>query len=107
MTQKLVFSNPAQPDSGFQPVMKSLNEVPAFATHQHASGSLMKGAESSAPQVAVYQAPPDVIVTPQNPLIINGSGPVSVAFNTVTIEPGGQIKIYTAASVSINTLIKK
>jgi hypothetical protein len=101
---KLVFSNPATPDSASKPVMKSLSEVPAFAQH-HAAAAAVHGAR--VPQVAVYEAPPDVTVTPQNPLIISGSGPVSVKFGTVTIEPGGQIFVYTTADISIEVLDKK
>lgn len=104
-TGKLIFSNPASPDSGFTPTMKDLSEVPAFASHEHASA---KGFDmAAAPKVAVYDTPPDVVVTPANPLIISGSGPVSVSFGTVTIEPGGQIQIYTAADISIQKLIKQ
>jgi hypothetical protein len=102
---KLIFSNPAHPGSAFTPELKNLSDVPAFASHTHAlkTASISAGA----PKVAVYTAPPDVVVTPGNPLIISGSGPVSVSFNTVTIEPGGQIQVTTAADISINTLIKK
>ncbi len=101
---KLIFSNPAHPDSAFTPEMKSLSEVTAFTAHTTAP-KLKSGA--TAPKVAVYTAPPNVIVTPSNPLVISGSGPVSVQFGTVTIEPGGQILVYTTADISIETLVKQ
>jgi hypothetical protein len=101
---KLIFSNPANPDSAFTPEMKSLSEVTAFTAHTTAP-KLKSGA--TAPKVAVYTAPPNVVVTPGNPLIISGSGPVSVQFGTVTIEPGGQILVYTTADISIETLVKQ
>lgn len=102
---KLVFSNPASPDSAFTPVMKSLSDVKAFSSHT-AGKHVRSLTAASTPKVAVYTAPPDVVVTPGNPLIISGSGPVSVSFGTVTIEPGGQILVYTTADISIETLIK-
>lgn len=101
---KLVFSNPPQPNSAFASSMKKVSDVPAFSGHLHATKA--SGAKFSMPEVAVYQAP-DITVTAQNPLIITGSGPVSVSFGTVTIEPGGQIFVYTAADIKIDTLIKQ
>lgn len=102
---KLIFSNPAHPDSGYTPEMKDLSEVPAFSGHDHASarGYLAKATT----KVAVYVAPPNVTVTADDPLIITGSGPVSVKFGTVTIEQGGQVRIYTAADISIEKLKKE
>ncbi len=101
---KLVFSNPASPDSSLKPVMKGLGEVQGFS-HFAVAAAAKHGPR--VPQVAVYEAPPDVVVTPQNPLIISGSGPVSVKFGKVTIEPGGQILVFTTADISIETLEKK
>ena len=102
---KLIFSNPAHPDSAYTPEMKSLGEVDSFASHVPATQASVN--RSQLPQVAVYTAPPDVTVTPSNPLVISGSGPVEANFGTVTIEPGGQILVYTAASINIEKLVKK
>lgn len=103
---KLIFSNPASPNSAFTPVMKNISEVEAFSHHE-APKNLKSMSAASIPQVAVYEVPPDVTVSPGNPLIISGSGPVSVKFGTVTIEPGGQIQVYTPADIGIEKLIKK
>lgn len=103
---KLIFSNPASPDSTVKPVMKNLSDVKAFASHK-APANLKSVSAANAPKVAVYEAPPDVTVTADNPLVISGSGPVSVEFGTVTIEPGGQIQVFTAADINIAKLIKK
>lgn len=46
----------------------------------------------------------DVVVTQSNPLYITDN---DRTFGKVTIEPGGQIFIMTAADVSIDTLIKQ
>ena len=48
--------------------------------------------------------PKDVTVTKNNPLNITDD---NRDFGTVTIEPGGQIFILTAAQVTIQILIKK
>ena len=101
---KLIFSNPAHPESAFTPVMKNLSEVVAFSTHQPPTN--LK-AVSDTPKVAVYEGAPDVVVTADNPLIISGSGPVAVEFGTVTIEPMGQIRVFTTADIAINKLIKQ
>lgn len=102
---KLVFSNPPQPGSAFKAEMKDVSAVNSFAAHPDTTKfkSTMK---SAMPQVAVYTTADDVIVTPQNPLVISGSGPVEANFGTVTIEPGGQILVYTAATINIDTLKK-
>jgi len=103
---RLLFSNPAHPDSGYTPVMKDLSEVPAFSTHDHASARGYLGKATT--KVAVYEVKEDIIyVTPERPLIISGDGPVRVTFDTVIILPGGQIQIYTAAEVHIDKLEKK
>jgi hypothetical protein len=101
---KLIFSNPPQANSAFSSEMKSLTEVPAFADHVHASN---KAKSFNTPQVAVYSVAADIVVTPGNPLIITGAGPVKVAYGKVTIQPGGQILVYTAADITIDTLIKE
>jgi hypothetical protein len=46
---------------------------------------------------------PNVEVTAANPLIITD---IYRSFGTVTIHPGGQIKIQTSAPVSIANLVK-
>ena len=74
---KLVFSNPASPDSPFKPVMKKLGDVAAFSSHK-APANLKTASASAAPQVAVYEAPPNVTVTADHPLVISVNGPVSV-----------------------------
>lgn len=102
---KLIFSNPASPDSAFSPVMKKLSDVEAFASHK-APANLKTASAAAAPKVAVYEAPPNVTVTAGSPLVISGSGPVSVKFGTVTIEQGGQIQVLTTADISIEKLIK-
>jgi hypothetical protein len=48
----------------------------------------------------------DIVVTPENPWIISGQGPVGVEVNKVTVHPGGQIKVLTDASITIAELIK-
>jgi len=45
----------------------------------------------------------DVTVTPQNPLYVTDS---DRTFGTVTIKPGGQVFIQTAADVKIDKLVK-
>jgi hypothetical protein len=50
------------------------------------------------------QNPRDVVVTKQSPLRITDD---DRSFGTVTIEPGGQILVLTAADVRIEHLIKK
>jgi hypothetical protein len=102
---KLVFSNPASPDSPFKPVMKKLSDVAAFSAHKAPAG-LKTANVAATPQVAVYEAPPDVTVTKDHPLVISGNGPVAVVFGTVTIEPGGQIQVLTTADISIQKLVK-
>jgi hypothetical protein len=102
---KQIFSNPPHPESAFTPVMKKLSEVPAFDKHVHAAKSAANAASS--PEVAVYENGGDATASPGSPIIISGSGPVKVTYNTVTIEPGGQILVYTAADITINKLIKK
>lgn len=47
----------------------------------------------------------DVVVTPGNPLIINGQLPVGTTFGTVTVEPGGQVIIETDATITIQSLV--
>lgn len=49
----------------------------------------------------------DIVVTPANPWVISGSGPVVVNVNKVTVEPGGQIQVLTDASITIAELIKQ
>ncbi|WP_298317086.1 hypothetical protein [uncultured Aquimarina sp.] len=103
---KLFFSNPPHPDSSHTPEFKNLDDLKDFKIDTSAkSKSLAKSA--SLPKVAVYAVAPDVLVTPANPLVISGSGPVSVSFGQVTIEPGGQIKVLTTADIKIEKLIKK
>ncbi|WP_405206483.1 hypothetical protein [Aquimarina sp. LLG6339-5] len=102
---KLFFSNPPHPDSSHTPEFKDLNDMKDFKIDTTAKSESL--AKSSLPKVAVYAVAPDVVVTPANPLVISGSGPVSVSFGTVTIEPGGQIKVLTTADIKIEKLIKK
>ena len=101
---KLFFSNPPHPNSSFIPEFKSHNDIKDFKIDALTSSARVP---SNLPQVAVYAVAPDVVVTPANPLVISGSGPVSVSFGKVTIEPGGQIKVLTTADIKINELIKK
>lgn len=102
---KLIFSNPPQSGSAFKAEMKDVSAVRSFASHPD-TAKFKSAVKSAMPQVAVYTADDDVIVTPQNPLVISGSGPVEANFGTVTIEPGGQILVYTAATINIATLKK-
>lgn len=101
---KLFFSNPPHPDSAYKPELKDLSDLPDFKLDSAAYAG--HAAAKSSPKVAVYAVAPDVVVTPANPLIISGSGPVSVSFGKVTIQPGGQIKVLTAATIAIRELIK-
>ncbi|WKL48412.1 hypothetical protein Q1W71_01265 [Flavobacterium pectinovorum] len=101
---KLFFSNPPHPDSAFQPELKNLNEVKVFKIDTTAATASRSAAPL--PQVAVYTVAVDVVVTPTNPLIISGSGPVQVSYNKVTIQPGGQIKVLTTADIRIAELVK-
>lgn len=48
----------------------------------------------------------DILVTPANPWIISGPGPVVVKAGKVTVQPGGQIQVLTDASIKIAELIK-
>lgn len=57
--------------------------------------------------VQVYSAEQDIVVTPDNPWVISGQGPVVVNAGKVTIKAGGQIKVLTDASVTIQELIKE
>lgn len=102
---KVFFSNPPHPDSTIQPEMKDLNDLQDFKIDTSAA----KASKSAAPmpKVAVYNVAADVVVTPANPLIISGSGPVQVSYNKVTIQPGGQIKVLTTADIKIAELIKQ
>lgn len=102
---KLFFSNPPHPDSTFQPEMKDLNDLKDFKIDTSAAKANKSG--TPIPKVAVYNVAQDVVVTPSNPLIISGSGPVQVAYNKVTIQPGGQIKVLTTADIKIAELIKQ
>lgn len=102
---KLIFSNPPQPDSAFKAEMKDVSAVKSFASHPD-TAKFKSARRMAMPKVAVYTEARDVTVTPQNPLIITGSGPVEANFGTVTIEPGGQIFVYTAANINIATLKK-
>ncbi|WP_299222374.1 hypothetical protein [uncultured Aquimarina sp.] len=102
---KLFFSNPPHPDSSHTPEFKNLNDIKDFKIETTAKSKSL--AKSSLPKVAVYAVAPDVVVTPANPLVISGSGPVSVSFGKVTIERGGQIKVLTTADIKIEKLIKK
>jgi hypothetical protein len=101
---KLFFSNPAHPDSKYKPELKDLSDLPDFKLDSSAYAN--RSAAKTSPQVAVYAVAPDVVVTAANPLVISGSGPVSVSFGKVTIEPGGQIKVLTAANIAIRELVK-
>lgn len=49
----------------------------------------------------------DIVVTPTNPWIISGQGPVVIQVNKVTVQPGGQIQVLTDASITIAELIKQ
>lgn len=49
----------------------------------------------------------DIVVTPSNPWVISGQGPVVVNVDKVTVEPGGQIQVTTDASIKIAELIKQ
>jgi hypothetical protein len=102
---KLFFSNPPHPESSFQPEFKDINELEDFKIDT----SEAKASKSAAalPKVAVYNVAQDVVVTPSNPLVISGSGPVQVVYNKVTILPGGQIKVLTTADIRIAELIKQ
>lgn len=102
---KLFFSNPPHPDSAFQPQMKDLNDLTDFKIDTSAAKA--NKSMAALPQVAVYNVAADVVVTPANPLIISGSGPVQVSYNKVTIQPGGQIKVLTTADIRIAELIKQ
>ncbi|MEU5977022.1 hypothetical protein [Streptomyces sp. NPDC047315] len=48
--------------------------------------------------------PPDVTVTKDNPLNVTDA---EHEFGTVTVEPQGQIFVYTEAKVSITSLVVK
>ncbi|AXT49596.1 hypothetical protein D1818_01715 [Aquimarina sp. BL5] len=102
---KLFFSNPPHPDSSHTPEFKELHDIKDFKIETPAKSKSL--AKSSLPKVAVYAVAPDVVVTAANPLVISGSGPVSVGFGKVTIEPGGQIRVLTTADIRIDELIKK
>lgn len=99
---KLFFSNPPHPDSTFQPEMKDLSDLKDFKIDISATKT-----DGPIPKVAVYNVAQDVVVTPSNPLVISGSGPVQVTYNRVTIQPGGQIKVLTTADIRIAELIKQ
>lgn len=101
---KLFFSNPPHPDCAIQPELKELNEVKDFKIDTSAATANRSAAPL--PKVAVYKVAADVVVTPANPLIISGSGPVQVSYNKVTIQPGGQIKVLTTADIRIAELVK-
>ena len=103
---KLIFSNPPQSDSAFKADMKDVSAVSAFAVHAIPQKSAKTVKSFAMPKVAVFSKPIDVTVTAQNPLIISGTGPVEANFGTVTIEPGGQIIVSTAANINIATLKK-
>lgn len=49
----------------------------------------------------------NIVVTPSNPWVISGQGPVVVNVDKVTVEPGGQIQVLTDASIKIAELIKQ
>ncbi|WP_341278008.1 hypothetical protein [Paenibacillus sp. FSL H8-0537] len=51
----------------------------------------------------------DVVVTPGNPLILAGDGdnPITYSFNTITIQPGGQIINQANATLLVDTLIQE
>jgi hypothetical protein len=102
---KLFFSNPPHPDSNYKPEYKSHTDLKDFKIES--TDALARKAPSSVPKVAIYTVDPDVVVTASNPLVISGSGPVSVSFGTVTIETGGQIQVLTTADIKIKELIKK
>ena len=100
----LFFSNPPHPDTQYQPEMKDLSELDGFKNHAPAAN--VKFDQGNLPKVAVYSVAEDVVVTAANPLVISGTGPVAVSYGTVTIEPGGQIKVLTTADIRIQKLIK-
>jgi hypothetical protein len=101
---KLFFSNPSHPDSSYKPEFINYNDIDFKID---ASASKGRKVPSKLPQVAVYAVKGDVTVTASNPLYISGSGPVSVSFGKVTIEPGGQIIVSTTADIKITELIKQ
>jgi hypothetical protein len=43
----------------------------------------------------------DVVVTPGNPLVINGPGPVAYNAKSITVEPGGQILVNTEVTFNV------
>ncbi len=43
----------------------------------------------------------DVVVTPGNPLVINGPGPVAFNANSITVYPGGQILVHTEVTFNV------
>lgn len=49
----------------------------------------------------------DIVVTRQNPWVISGTDPVIIDVNKVTVEPGGEIKVFTDATINIAELIKE
>jgi hypothetical protein len=58
------------------------------------------------PFVLIAFSLPDVIVTPEHPLILTGEHPVVANFGTVTIVDGGQILVQTEANITIQVLRK-
>jgi len=85
---KVAFSNTAQRDSFL-----------SFANYSNDNFPM---------EVTTFSAN-DVVVTAQNPLIINPSGtdPVVVNIGTLTMELGGQVECLTSVIMNVTTFIKQ
>ncbi len=61
------------------------------------------------PMKAVVYAAEDIVVTKDNPLVIEPQGhdPVIVAANSITLEPEGQIICHAPVIITANQFIKK
>lgn len=57
-------------------------------------------------QMAVF-AGLSIVVSAQNPLIIEGPGPVTLNYASITVEAGGQIIIKTAADITTQTFTQQ
>jgi hypothetical protein len=54
-------------------------------------------------ELSVFAAS-SIDIYPGNPLVISGSTPVVVVYDTINIHPGGQIQISAAGSLQVNVL---